>query len=63
MKRITIIMAVLMAAMLWTGCQDTLEKEDPTSSKEKLSSFVSAKTVALNRLELAQGATAVTTAL
>lgn len=35
MKRITIIMAVLMAAMLWTGCQDTLEKKDPTSSEEK----------------------------
>ena len=35
MKKITIIMATLMAAMLWTGCQNTLEKEDPTSSEEK----------------------------
>ena len=35
MKKITIIMAALLAAMAWTGCQNRLELEDPEIPDEK----------------------------
>lgn len=35
MKKITIIMTALLAAMAWTGCKDTLEADDPTALDDK----------------------------
>ena len=35
MKKITMIMAALLAAMAWTGCKDTLETDDPSAREEK----------------------------
>lgn len=35
MKKITMIMAALLAAMAWTGCQNTLEMDDPSAREEK----------------------------
>ena len=35
MKKITILLAALLGAMLWTGCKDTLETDDPTNPGEK----------------------------
>lgn len=35
MKKITMIMAALLAAMVWTGCKDTLETDDPSAREEK----------------------------
>lgn len=35
MKKISIILAALLAAMAWTGCQDTLEMNDPTNRGER----------------------------
>ena len=35
MKKLKILMAALLAAMVWTGCQNTLEQEAPTTPEEK----------------------------
>lgn len=35
MKKITMIMAALLAAMAWTGCKDMLETDDPSAREEK----------------------------
>lgn len=35
MKKITMIMAALLAAMAWTGCKDTLETDDSSAREEK----------------------------
>lgn len=35
MKKITMILAALLAAMAWTGCKDTLETDDPSAREEK----------------------------
>ncbi len=35
MKKTTMIMAALLSAMAWTGCQNTLEMDDPSAREEK----------------------------
>ena len=35
MKKLLTILAALLAAMAWTGCQDTLEIENPTNQEER----------------------------
>ena len=35
MKKTTMILAALLAAMAWTGCQNTLEMDDPSAREEK----------------------------
>lgn len=35
MKKTTMILAALLAAMAWTGCQNTLEVDDPSAREEK----------------------------
>ena len=35
MKKITILLAALLGAMAWTGCQNTLEQEAPVVPGEK----------------------------
>ena len=35
MKKITIVMTALLAAMAWTGCQNQFEQDDPTTLEEK----------------------------
>lgn len=52
MKKTTMILAALLAAMAWTGCQNTLEMDDPSAKEEKP---VSAKDSVLLTLEAGKG--------